>query len=180
MSLEYAILGFLNEQDLTGYDLKTKHFDLCVSHFWNADQGQIYKTLDKLVEKELVSFKLLYQDNKPNKKVYSITNEGRNKLLLWLEEDCENSSIREAFPIKIFFAQNISTEKVVRLFENKKIKHKAKLDIYLEMKHNYFSNENMSKKELFESLTLDLGIKYETYWFEWCQESIDKIKNLQE
>ena len=33
MSLEYAILGFLNYRPLSGYDLK-KVFDNSVRHFW--------------------------------------------------------------------------------------------------------------------------------------------------
>ena len=59
MSLEYAILGFLNYRPLSGYDLK-KVFDNSVRHFWPADQSQIYRTLARLaeqgyVEQEIVS-----------------------------------------------------------------------------------------------------------------------------
>ena len=49
MSLEYAILGFLNYHPYTGYDLK-KIFDTSVRHFWPADQSQIYRTLARLTE----------------------------------------------------------------------------------------------------------------------------------
>jgi hypothetical protein len=45
MSLEFAILGFLNYQPYSGYDLK-KIFDTSVRHFWPADQSQIYRTLE--------------------------------------------------------------------------------------------------------------------------------------
>ena len=44
MSLDHAILGFLNYKPLSGYDLK-KVFDSSVRHFWYADQSQIYRTL---------------------------------------------------------------------------------------------------------------------------------------
>ena len=47
MSLEFAILGFLNYHPYSGYDLK-KIFDTSVSHFWPADQSQIYRTLSRL------------------------------------------------------------------------------------------------------------------------------------
>ncbi|MFN8671876.1 MAG: PadR family transcriptional regulator [Candidatus Sericytochromatia bacterium] len=179
MSLDFAILGFLNEQPLSGYDLKTKHFDLCVSHFWNADQGQIYKTLDKLVDKKLVTFELQYQDNKPNKKIYSITDKGKGELLEWLEKEIENAPIREGFAVKIFFAHNISNEKIIELFEKKKIKHQTKLKEYLEIEKNFFNNEDKkNRKKVLEFLTLDLGIKYEKNWLSWCEESIEKLKSL--
>ena len=44
MSLDHAILGFLNYRRYSGYDLK-KIFDKSVRHFWPADQSQIYLTL---------------------------------------------------------------------------------------------------------------------------------------
>ncbi|MCE1255059.1 MAG: PadR family transcriptional regulator, partial [Anaerolineae bacterium] len=53
MSLEYAILGFLQYQPLSGYDLK-KIFDQTVSHFWPATQSQIYRTLDRLLDNKWV------------------------------------------------------------------------------------------------------------------------------
>ncbi len=49
MSLEFAILGFLNYHPYTGYDLK-KIFDSSIRHFWPADQSQIYRTLTRLTE----------------------------------------------------------------------------------------------------------------------------------
>ena len=55
MSLEYAILGFLNYQPFSGYDLK-KLFDTSVRHFWPADQSQIYRTLARLTEQGLAAF----------------------------------------------------------------------------------------------------------------------------
>ena len=48
MSLKHAILGFLNYQPQTGYELK-EVFDDSVQHFWLADQSQIYRTLNDLM-----------------------------------------------------------------------------------------------------------------------------------
>ena len=50
MSLEHAILGFLQYKPMSGYDLK-KIFDTSVRHFWPADQSQIYRTLTRLADK---------------------------------------------------------------------------------------------------------------------------------
>ncbi|MGH2415515.1 MAG: PadR family transcriptional regulator [Microcystaceae cyanobacterium] len=48
MSLAHVILGLLQQQQRTGYALKTECFDQCLAHLWPADQAQIYRTLDKL------------------------------------------------------------------------------------------------------------------------------------
>lgn len=183
MSLEYAILGFLNEESLTGYDLK-KEFDMSVSHFWNADQGQIYKTLDKLVDKNLVSFEIKYQDEKPNKKVYSITKKGKDSFIEWLKKDIEPNKIRDSFLVKIFFGSNLDNDILIELFENKKKKHQKILNQYLQLKKECFSENNnnecntnnLSKKYLLQYITLDAGIKYEEHLIKWCDESINKIK----
>jgi len=39
MSLAHVILGLLQQQERTGYDLKTECFDDCISHLWPADQA---------------------------------------------------------------------------------------------------------------------------------------------
>jgi len=84
MSLEYAILGFLNYGESSGYDLK-KMFDTSIRHFWSADQSQIYRTLSKLVKKQWVTMHLVEQVDKPNRKVYTITEAGKEGLYQWLK-----------------------------------------------------------------------------------------------
>lgn len=72
MSLEYAILGFLQYKPIFGYDMK-KMFDASIKHFWSADQSQIYRALNKLTNEGLIDIKLIIQDNKPNSKIYNVT-----------------------------------------------------------------------------------------------------------
>ena len=55
MSLEHAILGFLNTRARSGYDLKTRCFDVEAKAFWTADQAQIYRTLERLKTARLVN-----------------------------------------------------------------------------------------------------------------------------
>src|SRR3954454_17398860 len=84
MSLTHAILGILQTQSLTGYDLKTQCFDRSIAHFWPADQAQIYRTLDKMTEQGWIESQIEFQDNRPNRKVYSITESGHAELRQWL------------------------------------------------------------------------------------------------
>ena len=76
MSLEYAILGFLNYHPYSGYDLK-KVFDNLVRHFWPADQSQIYRTLSNLIQTWLGEMEVIEQNDRPDRKVYSITETGQ-------------------------------------------------------------------------------------------------------
>jgi PadR family transcriptional regulator AphA len=72
MSLEHAILGFLNYGPSSGYDLK-KVFDVSVQHFWPADQSQIYRTLSRLEDEGWAEMELVEQEDRPDRKVYHIT-----------------------------------------------------------------------------------------------------------
>jgi len=83
MSLDYALLGFLNYHPYTGYDLK-KIFDTSVRHFWPADQSQIYRTLARLTEQGLAEMEKVPQEDRPDRKVYHITEAGRAELLKFL------------------------------------------------------------------------------------------------
>jgi PadR family transcriptional regulator, regulatory protein AphA len=83
MSLEHAILGFLNYRPMSGYDLK-KIFDTSVRHFWPADQAHIYRTLNRLAEQGLATMEVVEQEVRPDRKVYHITPEGREHLHEWL------------------------------------------------------------------------------------------------
>ena len=103
MSLKHAILGFLELSPFSGYDLK-KAFDGSVQHFWPADQAQIYRTLNKLDESGLVAVELVEQADKPDRKVYHITENGRSELQLWLSSTLPPTSEREPQLVRIFFS----------------------------------------------------------------------------
>ncbi len=80
MSLEHAILGFLNTRARSGYDLKTRCFDVEAKAFWSADQAQIYRTLERLKTARLVNATVRRQSGKPDRKLYEITPAGTRRL----------------------------------------------------------------------------------------------------
>jgi DNA-binding PadR family transcriptional regulator len=58
--LAHAILGFLDYQPMSGYDIK-KTIDQSVSHFWSATQSHIYKALENLEKEEMVESLVIQQ-----------------------------------------------------------------------------------------------------------------------
>lgn len=94
MSLRFAILGLLSRESLTGYDL-TKRFDTTIAFFWSAKHSQIYPELAALTKEGLVTFEVVTQTSKPNKKVYTITDEGRAELARWIAEPCDKRTVKD-------------------------------------------------------------------------------------
>jgi PadR family transcriptional regulator, regulatory protein AphA len=116
MSLDHAILGFLQYRPLSGYDLKSE-FDFSLQESWPADQSHIYRTLARLAEKKLIETELVRQDSRPDRKVYHITKKGREELLRWLSVPALNKDVRLAQLIQIFFSAHLGDDQVVKLFE---------------------------------------------------------------
>src|SRR5215813_1793561 len=103
MSLAHAILGLLQQSPLTGYELKTDHFDGSIAHFWPADQAQIYRTLDKMTEQGWVESQIEFQTDRPIWKIYTTTERGRAELAHWLTTYQAIPVYREPFLIQLFF-----------------------------------------------------------------------------
>lgn len=102
MSLRFAILGLLARESLTGYDL-TKRFDSSVGFFWSAKHSQIYPELAALTKEGLVTFELVAQTSKPNKKVYTITDDGRAALAEWVAHDGpDRRSVKDPLVMRVW------------------------------------------------------------------------------
>ena len=130
MSLAHAILGILQTQPMTGYDLKTQCFDQSIAHFWPADQAQIYRTLDKMTEQGWIESQIEFQENRPNRKVYSITESGRSELHQWLTSFQALPVYREPFLIQLFFARELTNAAILHQIEQQLQAHRERLHQY--------------------------------------------------
>src|SRR3990172_9361371 len=103
MSVKFAMLGILAKKDLHGYELKSSYDDK-VGEFWSLNYGQIYSTLDRLEQEDLVTHDRQVQDKRPDKKIYSITSKGKKKLEEWVSTPVSKlRALRDEFFIKLVF-----------------------------------------------------------------------------
>jgi PadR family transcriptional regulator AphA len=117
MNLRAVLLGFLTRGDLTGYELKGA-MDESVGFFFGASYGSIYPTLRSLEEEGLVRSTLVVQTERPNKKVYSLTPEGRAYFLEALGEPPAEDSFRSEFLMQLFFGYHQDPERVLAMIED--------------------------------------------------------------
>ncbi len=118
MDVKTVCLGMLTDGEASGYDLK-KHFESSFGHFFAAGYGSIYPALASLAEKELVSCKCIPQDGKPDRKVYRITEAGREKLLAELDTPNPSHKVRSEFLATMCFAHLMRSEQVEAVLENR-------------------------------------------------------------
>ena len=104
-----VLLGLLTIEPMSGYDLGLT-IRGSVGHFWNESYGQIYPNLKKLANGGFVSCKTERQKGKPDRRVYSITKKGRERLKEWLAVPPQTEIPRNEMLLKLFFGEQIPTQ----------------------------------------------------------------------
>jgi PadR family transcriptional regulator AphA len=178
MSLDHAILGFLNYQPFSGYDLK-KAFDATVQHFWPADQSQIYRTLARLTEQGCIGMEKVEQSSRPDRKVYHITETGRRALADWMAAAPPMDPTRSAALVQVFFIGQLTNKQILAKFEGFAVMMRGILKLYNELpeKLDEYAEAIGSPRETFFWLaTLDLGKRTMRANLEWAEHIIAEIK----
>ena len=178
MSLEYAILGFLNYHPYSGYDLK-KIFDTSIRHFWPADQSQIYRTLARLTEQGFAEMEKVAQDDRPDRKVYSITDAGRVALMKWLSGPPPQGDSHNAPLIQVFFAGRLTDEEILAKFKGFAAILRAILAQYDQIPAQiipYQQEISSPREHFFWLLTLDNGIRSMRASLVWAENVIEQLK----
>ncbi len=97
------MLGLLTWRPMSGYDIK-KIVDIGLSHFWNENYGQIYPTLDALVDDGLAKKSADKKSGKRKRNIYRITPEGETEFREWLSEPADPPSVRNELQLKFFLS----------------------------------------------------------------------------
>ena len=181
MPLTHAILGFLEYQPMTGYDLK-KYFDQSIAHFWSATQSHIYKALTDLEKDGFVEVKVIPQEDKPNRKEYHITPAGRAELHRWVTTPLPLEMVREAWLIQIFFSHASSNDEIVCLLKAREKDIQSKLDTLrtetpASMQENA-ARVGIERPHLLWQMTADYGMAYYEAELKWIETAIKRVRKL--
>lgn len=128
MSLDHAILGFLDHERASGYDLKTRGFDRLLRPLWTADQAQVYRTLDRLLAQGYVDVELVPQRGKPDRKLFAITPSGHEALAEWLATPHPLPPLRDPFLVQLFFSEDLSDDALLAVLRTSRDGYQSRLD----------------------------------------------------
>lgn len=179
MSLAHIILGLLQQKEKTGYDLKTADFDQAIAHLWSADQAQIYRTLDKLVEQGCIVCTVEIQKDRPNRKVYRLTEAGQAELVRWLQCSQPLPTVREPLLVQLVFAAQLSNEAIAHLLEQQLTAHHKRLANCQAIAVPLFNEPSATREQVMHRLVLDLMVQKEQTYIDWLKRAIAVI-NQQE
>jgi DNA-binding PadR family transcriptional regulator len=160
---------------MTGYELK-QFFDSSVEHFWNAELSQIYPTLKSLEDAAFVDKHVEVQDNRPNRKVYEITEAGRDEFVRWVRHPQPPADMRDAFMIKVFFGTEVPVEDMLILMRRQMEEHQMVLafsETVLRERIRHATEEHFTTKhQLYWTLTLEMAMAYRRAYIDWCEKSM--------
>jgi DNA-binding PadR family transcriptional regulator len=118
MSLKHGLLGLLNYGNMTGYELN-KAFNASLGFFWQGQTSQIYRELSAMERSGWLTSERVIQEDKPNKKLYAITETGKQALSEWLSDANgavgDALCVRSAFLMRVFFAGETPPERTTSL-----------------------------------------------------------------
>jgi DNA-binding PadR family transcriptional regulator len=178
MALAQAILASLIDRPCSGYDL-AKQFDGSVGFFWKASHQQIYRELSKLEDLLWITSETILQAARPDKKLYSVTELGKQQLVEWMAQASEPTPIKDDLLVKIF-AGYLSPQIILAEVERHREAHRERLSEYRDLQQQYFQNpQKLPLQAKFKYLTLLRGISYETDWVAWCEEAIQLFSRVE-
>uniref|UniRef100_A0AAU2UW89 PadR family transcriptional regulator n=1 Tax=Streptomyces sp. NBC_00003 TaxID=2903608 RepID=A0AAU2UW89_9ACTN len=181
MALEHAILVSLLEKPGSGYEL-ARRFDRSIGYFWAATHQQIYRILKRMENDGWIDAREVAQQNRPDKKEYSVAAAGRAALSRWLHEPIEPESVRHELAVKIRGAAFDDPAALLAEVERHRRAHADRLAHYLAGERRDFTGPDAPEapdagQEL-QHVVLRGGIAYERMTLAWLDDVIATLHRL--
>ena len=146
MSINYAILGMLSYEPMTGYNLK-KIMQESPFMYWSGNNNQIYKALVELLDEGYVTSEIYHQDSSPSKKVYTITDDGLAELKRWTQSVPEAPEIKKLFLVQLAWTEQSSSKAIENLLMRYEQVIKGKISIEQAKKQKEFFSPKRTPRE---------------------------------
>ena len=174
MALSHSILVILTERPMSGYDL-AKYFDTSIGFFWSATHPQIYRELKKLGERGHVEAREEIQSGKPNRIVYTITDVGRAALLDWSREPASAPVVKDELLVRLQAIDHVDQSALRQQIAERLEAHRAQLSQYHHIRDRRFADGKASPSDMGKLMGLELGIRYESGWIDWCESVLQRL-----
>ncbi|MEU8240936.1 PadR family transcriptional regulator [Actinoplanes missouriensis] len=100
MALRNALLAALIDRESSGYDL-AKKFRVSVANFWTATPQQLYRELDKMESDGLLAARVVKQERRPDKRLFSVTAKGRAALHAFTRQEPKPTTVRDELLVQV-------------------------------------------------------------------------------
>ncbi len=121
-----ALLGLLHEGPRTGWDLVQLAQER-IGNFWTLTQSQVYRELAAMVASDLVA---AGRPGLRDRKLHTITEDGRRRFARWLERDPATDQIRIPLLLTLAFAEHLPPRRLQEILTASRAEHAQRLATY--------------------------------------------------
>ncbi|MFC2079219.1 PadR family transcriptional regulator [Candidatus Bipolaricaulota bacterium] len=115
--VEFAALGFLIEESLHGYALRSRIAE-GLGPLWQVASSQLYQVLHRLEERNVVCKSSETPSAGPTKTVYHVTPDGEKVFWEWAQAPVDSMrNVRVEFAAKLYFLRRLKMEAVSTLID---------------------------------------------------------------
>ncbi len=177
MSVKYGLLGMLAKKPQHGYELK-RTFEQLTGGFWELNYGQIYQSLDRLSEDGYVQYSVEQEESVPDKKVYVITDRGRQALREWLSnpEEPRPRPLRDELFIRLAVMSSKDMGAMLELIAQHRSVYLEKMQALTQNKRELAkAKREGSSDDLIEELLVDVALFHaeaDVKWLELCENKL--------
>jgi DNA-binding PadR family transcriptional regulator len=121
VAISHAVLSLLTDGPCHGYQLRAA-FEQAVGPQWGGlNIGHLYQVLDRLARDGQVSSSLVPQSDRPDRRVYALTDAGRAELERWLAEPVERTGgYRDDLMLKLLAAARGGEDEIVGVLDRQR------------------------------------------------------------
>lgn len=166
--LSFGLLSLISTKPQSGYDLLLKF-----KRFWHTTHSTIYPLLSQLLEAEYISCDVMEQSGKPDKKIYTITEKGFDKLVDWMYKPAGPAVIKDEMMLKLSCIQVLDQKTANWLLDEMETRYQKQLSEYSEtlarMKSSGTSEKDLRESEDFGMyILLSKVVSDAKSGIEWC------------
>lgn len=161
-----TVLGFLYDSPMSGWDL-LKKISRYTGNFWSTTTSQVYRELALLEKAKYISKTGDVGQHK--RQNFTITTEGKQAFISWIQRFNANDSIRIPFLIHIAFARHIPIEQMNKQIKKQQEHHIKQLQLYTEIRAKILGLPEAVRNK-YALANLEFGIEYETMVLNWLKK----------
>lgn len=175
MSVKHALLALLYQNPAHGYEL-SKQLNSVISAEWDVKVGQISSTLARLKDSNLVDYEVEETDDAPDRKVYFITDAGKQELEKWyLTPEVREYRLGDAFYIKFVLSLIGGPVPPDQVLITQRRELYQQLHDVTEMRQQADPRTQLPWILLLESAIMHL--EADLRWIEQCDTHLDDLKH---
>ncbi|MDQ3702620.1 MAG: PadR family transcriptional regulator [Chloroflexota bacterium] len=178
-TLGYALLSLLARESVSGYDI-ARQMRAPIGYFWHASHSQIYPELARLQRDGYVRHEVVEQHDRPDKKVYSLTDAGREALRAWVTSPLDVPSVRDELVLRAYSLWIADRGAAAALFREHERRHLAQLAQYQAIEAHLKGMSPqlppITAQGFAAYATLQRGIGYEREYAAWCQWVAEQLE----